>query len=579
MARLVTAEQMRALESAAIEAGVSERELMANAGLAVGQEAWMMVGAMEGRLVLVLCGPGNNGGDGMVAARHLHEWGADVLVYLLRERPDEDEEWRALLEAGVPHVVATEDAAYAQIEEALRSAALVVDALFGTGFRPRERPIDGTAADVLRRLRAAREAPPRLEVLAVDVPSGVDADSGFADPLTIQADQTITFGFGKVGLYTIPGHTLAGRIVPVDIGIPAEAAADLPYEDLQLRPLRAAMPERPADGNKGTFGTVVIAAGSRRYPGAARLAAEAAARSGAGLITLAAPEAIQPLLVAFADATHEPLPAEEGVSGELDAVAARALLRHLAGSRARSLLVGPGIGHTEATAAFLQHLLAGIEVAENLEALVLDADALNILAQQSDWPSRVAIPHVLTPHPGEMARLTNMSVEEVQADRLGVATRYARETDSVVVLKGACTVIAAPDGRARISGAATSALAHAGTGDVLAGLIAGLIAQRVEPYDAASAAVYLHAECGRQVAQTYGDAATLASDLLRVLPDVRRTLVPSAASVSMGGLGAGLPPGMGGGMPGGLPPGLAGLGGLGDMGGMGGGMGGIMAPM
>ncbi|GMU41083.1 MAG: bifunctional NAD(P)H-hydrate repair enzyme Nnr [Chloroflexota bacterium] len=524
MTRLVTTAQMQALERAAMDAGTSERELMANAGLAAAQEAWIMLGT-EPRPVLILAGPGNNGGDGLVAAVRLAEWGTPVHVYLLRPRAEDDAEWRALLDAGIEHTVATEDGDLATLDALLARAAIVVDALFGTGLRPAERPFAGVVAEVLAHLAAARASrvPPAL--LALDLPSGVDADTGFADPATVAADTTVAFGCAKVGLFTMPGRVLAGRVETVDIGLPAAAVSALPFEALTLRGVRAAMPRRPADGNKGTFGTAVIAAGSRRYPGAARLAAEAAARSGCGLVTLAAPAGIQPLLAAFADATHEPLPEADGT---LDASSARALLRALTGSRARALLVGPGIDATDGTRAFVQHLLAGLDgVASGLAAVVLDADALNLLAGEATWWDRLALLRVLTPHPGEMARLTGRTVAEVQAVRLAVACEYAARTGSVVVLKGAGTVIAAPDGRARISDVATSALAHAGTGDVLAGLITGLIAQGLDPFEAASAAVWVHAETARQVAEVYGDASTLASDLLKAMPEVRKAIEPA----------------------------------------------------
>lgn len=531
MAKLVTTEQMRRLERAAIDAGVSERELMAQAGLAVAQEAWMALGTMEGKPVLVLCGPGNNGGDGLVAARQLAEWGAPVHVYLLRPRPDDDPEWAAVRAAELPSTVAEDDPNFEALDGLLRQAFLVVDALFGTGLRPAERPLDDAPAEVLRRLGAAREVSPAMQVIAADVPSGVDADTGFADPATAPAHLTVTFGCAKLGLYQAPGRTLAGRVEVVDIGIPREAVRNLPYEDLRMRDLREAIPSRPDDGNKGTFGRAVIAAGSRRYPGAARLAAEAAARSGCGIVTLAAPEALQPLLVSLPDPTHEPLPSD--APGELDAASARVLLKALRGSRARALLVGPGIGLSDATRGFVQHLLAGLDAIDGLEAVVLDADALNVLAGEADWHARFALPRVLTPHPGEMARLLGTSIEEVQANRLPLAADYAQETQSVVVLKGAGTVVASPYGGARLSDVANSALSHGGTGDVLAGLIAGLIAQGVEPYEAAGAAVWMQGECARQVSEVYGPASTLASDLLRALPEVRKLLdAPSASAIA-----------------------------------------------
>ncbi len=523
MTKLVTADQMRELEQAAVAAGVSERQLMHEAGTAAAQEAWMAVGAIESRPILVLVGPGNNGGDALVAARQLLEWGAAVHAYLLRPRADDDAEWRAVVESGVPTTTIDEDPGFAGLDSMLEQASLVIDGLLGTGQSPRERPLDGDLAAIARRLAALRESSYRPQVLALDLPTGVDADTGFADPLAIAADITVTFGFAKVGLFASPGAGFAGRVVPVEIGLPADAAADLPFEELRLRDLRPLMPSRAPDSHKGTYGTVFVVAGSQRFPGAARLSGEAAARSGAGLVAMAAPAAIQSLIAAgLPDVIHEPLP---HVDGALSADAANALLRALGASRARAMLVGPGLGTAEPTRAFVQALLAGLDGAEHaLEALVLDADALNLLAQQPRWWERVSVPRVLTPHPGEMSRLTGRDVADVQSHRLAVATDFARESGSVVVLKGANTIVAAPDGRARVSSAANAMLAHGGTGDVLAGLIVGMLGQRMSPFDAASAAVWVHAEAGRLISEAYGTAAGIAQDLLRALPDARKLL-------------------------------------------------------
>lgn len=560
MAKLVTAQQMRDLEAAAVAAGTSERELMAAAGLAAAQETWMALGATEGRPILVLAGGGNNGGDALVAATHLHEWGGAVFVYLTAPRGDDDAEYRAVVEAEIPTLAASDDDRFEQLEALLSRASLVVDGLLGTGVRPRERPVEGVAAEILARLRAAREAPPPVQIVALDLPSGVDADTGYADPLAVDCDITVTFGFGKIGLFAGAGRRLAGRVVPVEIGLPAGAGDTLTVEELRLRDLKAAMPERSDDAHKGTFGTAVIAAGSRNYPGAARLAAEAAARSGAGLVTLAAPEAIQPLLVhGLPDATHEPLPSTD--AAQVDGhEAARALLRALRASGARALLVGPGLGRAGEVTAFVGGLLAGLEQAEELRAIVLDADGLNALTDLAGW-ERNPTPRVLTPHPGEMARLLNASVASVQDDRLSAARDYAEATQSVVVLKGPGSIVAAPDGRVRISDAANAMLASAGTGDVLAGLITGLIAQGLEPFEAASAGVYVHAAAGRRVADELGTAGGIAQDLLKHLPAARALLEPSGAPGTQlaGALGGGMP---GRGVPGGMGDPLAGLGGL-----------------
>ncbi len=521
---LVTAAQMREMEQAAVAAGTSEQELMFNAGLAAAQEAWMAVGAVEGRAMLVLVGPGNNGGDGLEAALQLALMGAEVGIYLLRDRDDDDPQWQAVVEAGIAVNGAEQDPELVALRGMLGQSSMVLDALLGTGA---SRPIEGDLARVLDALREAREGMPRPQLIALDIPTGVNSDTGNADPATVEADSTLAFGYSKVGLFAMPGRRFAGRVVPVDIGLPALGADALPYDEVSFRQTQEVLPERPEDAHKGTFGRAVVSAGSRRYPGAARLAAEAAARSGAGLVVLAAPRSIQSLLVqGLPDVVHEPLPDEDGA---VDGESARALLQGVVGADA--LLVGPGLSLSTATEEFMRSLLAGLDEDEGLRAVVIDADALNALARAPGWSERLSLPRVLTPHPGEMARLTGTSIEEVQENRLQCATEYARETESVVVLKGACTVVASPDGRARISGAANPVLATAGTGDVLAGLIVGLIAQGLEPFDAASAGVYLHAEAGRLVGESHGAAAGLAQDLLQALPETRKLLDGGQASV------------------------------------------------
>lgn len=515
--KLVTVAQMKEIEAQAIAEGTDIYNLMDQAGLAAAQETWMALRIIEDRLMLVLAGPGNNGGDGIIAAYHLRDMGARVHVYLLGARPDDDAPWQAIHDHDIPFTLATDDPDFTQLDALLEEASAILDALLGTGSN---RPIEGPMAEVLKRVAEARARSRKPQIIALDVPSGVDADSGRVDPLTVPADLTVGFGFVKVGLFQTPGRTYAGQVVRADIGLPAEPATELLYEEIEYRMAQRGVPERPADGHKGTFGQAVVVAGSTRFPGAAALAAEACARSGAGLTMIAAPEVAQPLFAPrFPDAVHEPLPSSGGTVNE---ESARVLLRALPGTDA--LLVGPGMGHTADTEAFTRGLLAGLDNIEGLRAVVLDADALNALSSHRGWYEWFQTPRLVTPHPGEMARLLGITTEAVQNDRLRYATEYARTINGVVVLKGACTIIAAPDGRARISGAMNSMLATGGTGDVLAGLIAGFIAQGCEPYDAATAAVYVHAETASMVAKEYGEAAGLAQDLLRALPDARKNL-------------------------------------------------------
>jgi hydroxyethylthiazole kinase-like uncharacterized protein yjeF len=516
--KLVTIEQMRALEAAAVAAGVSETDLMERAGIAVAQETWINMGAAEGRTAIILAGPGKNGGDGLIAALSLKEWGAEVAVYLSDQRPDDDPLIQRLVEAKIEMLIAVEDPGHEQLTEALRDAHGIIDALLGTGLN---RPIEGTIKDILDCLagiRAARSSRPHL--VAIDVPTGIDPDTGVADPAAVRADTTVALGFPKVGLFAMPARAIAGIIAEVEIGLPEGSGDDLPYEEIRMRDLQPKMPFRSDEAHKGTFGTAVVAAGSKFYPGAARLASESALRAGAGLVVLAAPESIQSLVAAgIPEVTHYPL---SGTDGTSDGSSATELLRALEGREA--LLLGPGIAYTSATVEFVSNVVSGLDDVGGLRTVVFDADALNALAELPGWYERLQLPRILMPHPGEMARLIGTTVEDVQSNRLTHAIEYAQRTSSVVVLKGAGTLVAHPDGRVRISEFASAVLSTAGTGDVLAGFVVSLAAQGMEPFDAAATGVYLHTECGRGLESTIGPSTAIAQDLLRVLPDVRKAL-------------------------------------------------------
>jgi NAD(P)H-hydrate epimerase len=508
--RLVTVAEMQEAEK---RSGVPVPQLMENAGLAVAQEAWLLLGELAERRIVVLAGPGNNGGDGLVAARHLREWGAEVSVYLLTPRDKKDAVFAPLLKAKTAVATAEEDAkdGYKRLEELLAGADLVIDALLGTG---RGRPIEGALAEVLDRLRAARGRPLAPRLLAVDLPSGLDADTGAADPHCVPADATVALGWSKVGLHVMPGSQLAGRVETVDIGIPKELESDGWTELMTARWARPALPERPPWANKGTFGKALVVAGSPRYVGAAYLACMGGLRVGAGLVTLACARSLYPVFASkLTEATFEPLPDEEGY---LSAEAAHSVGQALAQGY-DALLVGPGLGQEGYVRAFMRSLLPLLK-ADALRGVVIDADGLNNLAKLESWWKELAAPAVITPHPGELSRLAGLPVEEIQSDRLAVARGYAGEWGVVVVLKGANTVVAAPDGRARLSPFANPGLASGGTGDVLAGAIAGLIAQGLDPYEAAGLGVYLHGLAGERVRAELGDAGMVASDLLPALP-------------------------------------------------------------
>ena len=514
--KIVTAAEMRQIEQRCALEGLPPDALMENAGRAVAEA---VKHDAERGPVVVLVGPGNNGGDGLVAARYLHGMGKAVTVYLLTERPADDENLRRVREHGIRVVEAGADPRNESPGTALFDAAVAVDAVFGTG---KLRPLSGSIAEALRALRGVKRERPDLSVVAVDLPSGMDADTGLVDPLTPQADRTLTLGFPKPGLFNLPGAERAGRIEVLDIGIPARLADLIRLDMIDGDWVRPVLPRRPLVANKGTFGKVMVVAGSSNYVGAAYLACSAAARVGAGLVTLAIAAGLQPVLATrLTEATYLPLPDDAPVDA---AKAVRQAVRDY-----QAMLVGCGLGQSPAAQSFLRALLFAPR--RPPVPLVIDADGLNWLAKVPEWWRRLPDDAILTPHPGEMARLTGLSVEEIQRDRVGVARKMAAEWRKVIVLKGAYTVVAGMrPARAvtdvemlsyratAVSPFANPALASAGTGDVLAGAIAGLLAQGLPPFEAAVAGVYLHGLAGEMVAGRMGDTGVLASDLLPELP-------------------------------------------------------------
>jgi len=507
--KVVTVQQMRDIEKQAAEMGVSWEILMENAGLAVAREVESWVGSVAGRPILVLVGPGNNGGDGLVAARHLHDWGADVHLFLLKPRPESDRNFQLVRQRDMHIMVAGEPGSMADLEGLVPSLDIAIDALFGTG---RARPLEGDAQYVLARLREAKAKNSALQIVALDLPSGLDADTGAVDSACLPADLTVTLGYPKHGLYLFPGAATLGKLVVAGIGIPPRLAEDVVTETVTPEGVRPLLPQRPPDANKGTFGRVMVAGGSVNYIGAVYLACTAAIRVGAGLVTLATARSLQPVLASkLTEVTYAPLP--EAEPGIVAADAAETLRSQLADYSV--LLLGCGLGRTPSATQFVQSTLFSTP---DLPALVIDADGLNILATIPQWWERLAPDAVLTPHPGEMSRLTGLSVQEIQSNRMQVAAEAAARWHKTVILKGAYTLVAAPDGRVRVNPSANPGLASAGTGDVLAGAIAGLAAQGLSPFDAAVAGVFLHGQAGEVVRRQIGDAGMIASDLLDVLP-------------------------------------------------------------
>jgi len=512
--------------------------MMEDAGKAVALEIGKRFGARD-KAVLVLVGPGNNGGDGLVAARHLHDEGANVRLYLWKRNVKGDDNFRLTQEREIPYLRADGDENLQQLKSFLAEADIVVDALLGTGVT---RPLGGVLEDILNLLKQKRSglkgrAP---QVVAVDVPTGLDCDSGEVDAATVPADLTVTLALPKRGFYSFPGSDYLGELVICDIGIPPTLIEHLSLELLEPGLVKRMLPHRPRQAHKGTFGKALIVAGSPNYTGAAYLASAAATRVGTGLVTLCLAQSLHPILATkLTEVTFLLLPHDLGA---LVPQATRLLQEQL--PEYDALLVGPGLGLEDSTVEFV-HRLLGVEPSaaarklgfatamgaesreeeeKGLPPLVIDADGLNALARVPRWWEFLTAEAVLTPHPGEMSRLLDCSLEDVEADRVATAQMAAQEWKQVVVLKGAHTVIAAPDDRVAISSFANPGLASAGTGDVLAGSIVGFLAQGLSPYEAAVTGVYLHGAAGELATAALGNAGTVAGDLLPLLPRVLKRL-------------------------------------------------------
>ena len=507
--KVVTVSQMRELERRAVAYGVSESSLMETAGLIAARRLAQIIDGVRGKRIVVLVGPGNNGGDGMVAARYLSDWGGLVTLYMAagRRRDDKFEDCRA---RHIRVVEALDDIGLLELASYVSLADVVIDAVLGVG---NDRPLDDSIRVIFEEIARIHVEQPELKYVALDVPSGLNADTGDIDAACFHASITLTFGAPKLGLYRFPGAAYVGSVEVIDIGLPSEIGADFLTELCDASAIARLLPKRPLDGHKGTFGSLLVLAGSRQFIGAPVLATTAAFRTGAGLVTLAAPETASRLAgPTLAEQVHLPLP--ETPDGHV-AVSAVNELR-AAAEKSNALVIGPGLGDVDSTRGLLQALL----LTEPYLATpsVIDADALNALAQTYRWWESLKSPAVLTPHPGEMGRLLGQTVSQVQRDRVVTAQQAARKWGKVVVLKGAHTVVVSPDGRTAISPFANPALASAGTGDVLSGVIGALLAQGLLPYDAARLGVYVHAAAAELVTRKIGSSGLLASDLNPEIP-------------------------------------------------------------
>lgn len=535
MMKLVSVAVMRAIEAEADSLGVTYAAMMERAGKGVADVVRECYSHLENKTVVGLVGGGSNGGDALVTLADLAHTGWRVRAYLVRARPD-DALVRRLEERGET-LNAAQDPTGEKLDAWLSESSVLLDGVLGTGARL---PLSAELAALFCRVRQRAGG---LRVVAVDCPSGVDCESGEMADETLPAEITVCMEAIKNGLVRFPAFERVGKLRVVALGLPPGLETLIPIRRQVASPawVRGVLPPRQMTAHKGTFGTAFIVAGSVNYTGAALLAGQAAYRVGTGLVRLAVPAPLHAALAGqAAEVTWLTLPHE---NGWIAAGAAEVIQHNL--DRVTAMLIGPGLGVEETTAEFFRKLLSGVikrpsrhrsgsktsfagepgAQRSSLPPLVIDADGLNLLRRVPDWKNLLGATAVLTPHPGEMAALTGRSVAEIEASRWETAQQTAAEWGHVVALKGALTVVAAPDGRMGVIPVATPALARAGTGDVLAGMIVGLRAQGVPPFEAALAGAFLHGRAGMLAEQRVGHAAAvLAGDVLAALPETLRLI-------------------------------------------------------
>ena len=526
--RVLSAEQMREADRRTIEdIGIPSIVLMENAGHQVVSAMHATFGDIADRRVAVLCGLGNNGGDGFVAARSLWQQGVEVLTFLIGRAKtvsgDAAVNLRIVQNLGLPLVEVAEPEddddevengprSWEAVRDEVLSCDLVVDAMLGTGL---SRPVDGRLQAVIADVNASD-----VPVVAIDMPTGLpfvpasgesNAESKSLSESgsdAIEAEITVTLAAPKVTLLVAPGESWAGELVVADIGIPASVIESVPGERLEVitpEEVRQFIPHRPSDAHKGDFGHVLVVAGSVGKTGAAVLAGLGALRSGAGLVTVATPQRCVESVAAGAP-EYMTLPLPDADDGTLSVDGLESILNF----PCDVLAVGPGLGTTPGVAALVAGLVERAEV-----PLVLDADALNVLASEpAVLASRGERGTVVTPHPGEMARLCGLTSAEVQADRIGVARRFAVDHHVTVILKGANTVIAGPDGTCWLNLTGNPAMAAGGVGDVLTGVTAAWLGQLGRAEVACQVAVYVHGLAGDIAADEPGAIALMATDVI-----------------------------------------------------------------
>ena len=505
--KVVSGETMRKIDRRAIEEfGIPGLTLMENAGRGCAEAIVDRYATCPEPRAVIVAGKGNNGGDGYVIARLLKECGWQVETFVLARREEIRGDARTNLDrlTEMPIAFCTEEGSLERCGPALREATVIVDALLGTGLKSN---VAALYAEIIGMINHTGKP-----VVAVDIPSGIDAASGMVLGCAVKADMTVTFALTKYGHILYPGAEYTGRLRIVDIGIPAEITASATGDEfLDGGAVKPLLKRRSRSAHKGSSGHCLIVAGSTGKSGAAAMSANSAVRAGAGLVTLAAPASLNPVLeVKTTEAMTLPLP-DEG-TGFLGNAARESIMEALPGKTV--VAMGPGIDRHSETAQLIRELAASIEL-----PLVIDADGLNALAEDPGLLLRKKSDIViLTPHPGEMGRLAGLSTAQVELDRIGVARAFAVKFGVYLILKGARTIIATPDGTVAINGSGNPGMASGGMGDVLTGVLAAFIAQGYDPFTACKLGVFIHGHAADLVADEKGEIGISAMDVQERLP-------------------------------------------------------------
>ncbi len=509
--KVVKAWQMKEIDKRAIEEyGIPGMVLMENAGIRTVEVIEEILDGVEGKTIVIIAGSGNNGGDGLVIARHLINAGGQVYTFVMGQEeeltPDTLTNYQIIKHMASNLTLLKNEEDLDKLMLALLSADLVVDSIYGIGFKGKLNDFDSKVATMINWGKAP--------VVAVDIPSGVEADTGKVQNVAVQALHTVTFGLPKVGLLLEPGKNYTGTLSVADISIPRTLLTDdrLNFNIITSKMVRPLIKPRAAESHKGTYGHVLVVGGSIGLTGAIVMAANAALRTGAGLVTAAIPESLLPIVQgSLMEVMTSPL-AETGQA--TIALEAKPALENLLGT-VSACAVGPGMARYPEALAIIDYIMERSGV-----PIVIDADGLNALEKDITILKDRQVPIVLTPHPGEMARLTGKTTAEIQADRLNIAREFAQKWGVTVVLKGNNTVIASAGGEIYININGNPGMATAGSGDVLCGMIAGLIAQGLNPVEAAVAGVYLHGATGDKASDIKGQRGMVAGDLISLIPDI-----------------------------------------------------------